>query len=335
MKYDTDVIIVGAGPIGIACGVEAADRGISAMILEKGCLANSIFHYPLRLIFFSAPRLLELGKVPFVTTQEKPTREDVLGYYRRVAEHFELNLHLYEAVEEVESDGEEPCVCRVVTSKEQVYTSRFVILAIGAFDHPNLLGIPGEELPKVSHYYREAHPHYGRNVAVVGGQNSAAEAALELWRHGAKVTLIHRGDSLGDTVKYWIRPNLQNRIQDGSIRACFRTVVERIEPDHIMIRTNQTQPERLENDFVFVLTGYHTDFEFLQKTGVVMDVETLKPLHDPATMETSIRGVYIAGVAAAGKEGSKLFIENTRFHAKLILQDIERKLDRSGLDSSS
>jgi len=331
MARQPDIIVVGAGPIGIACGIEASRRGITSLILEKGCLVNSIYHYPPQLVFFSSPQLLELAHIPMIIAGTKPKRMEVLAYYRRLAEFFELDVHAYEKVEEVQV--EEDGMYTVRTSKGKAYKTRFVVLATGNYDHPNLIGVPGEDLPKVSHYYKESHPYYRQKVAVVGGQNSAVEASLDLWRHGAEVTLIHRKPSLGEGVKYWLLPDIEARIREGSIRALFDTRVERIEGNHIVVHLADGKTEKIANDFVFILTGYHPDLDFLKRTGVVLDLETLTPLHDPATMETNMPGIYIAGVAAGGR-GSKLFIENTRYHAKLILQSIERKLE-GGEDSEA
>lgn len=326
MTRDFELVIVGAGPIGIACGIEARRRDVRALILEKGCITNSIFNYPTQMVFFSTPQLLEVGDIPFVTLGPKPTRAETLAYYRRAAEHYDLRIQTHEAVEEILGDRGEGGEYVVRTSKGKSYSSRYVVLATGCYDHPNLLGVPGEDLPKVSHYYRDPHPYYRQRVAVVGGQNSAAEAALDLHRCGASVTLIHRRSSLGDSVKYWVRPDIENRIKDGSIQAIFDAGVERIEEDAVLVSSPQGERLRIENDFVFLLTGYRADLRFLRKTGIVLDLETEKPLHDPATMETNLRGLYVAGVVTAGKENGKLFIENTRYHAKLILQDIQRKI---------
>lgn len=333
MSTTYDVIVVGAGPLGIACGVEARRRELKALILEKGCLTNSIYGYPTQLVFFSTPQLLEVGDVPFVTAGPKPTRAEALTYYRRVCEYYDLNVQTHERVEEILAEGTDGYSVR--TSRGKLYRTRFVVLATGCYDNANLLGIPGEDLPGVSHYYRESHPYFRQRVAVVGGQNSAAEAALELHRSGAAVTLIHRGLSFGDSVKYWVRPDVENRIREGSIRALFGATVERIEEGAILVRRGEAEPIRVECDFVFLLTGYHADFDFFRRIGVVLDLESQKPLHDPATMETTLRGVYIAGVVAGGRENGKLFIENTRYHAKLIFQDIRRKLMAGAEDDDS
>ena len=319
-----ELLIVGSGPIGIACGIEAARRGIPAVILEKGCLLDSITRFAPQLVFFSTPELLELADVPFITAGPKPTRGEILQYYRRLAEHFRLDVRTYEAAEHVarRSDGR----FDVRSSRGASYSPRCVALAIGFYDHANLLGVEGEDLPKVSHYYGDPHPHYHRKVAVIGAQNSAVEAALELHRVGASVTLIHRGPALGSGVKYWLRPDIENRIKEGSIAAHFNTIVERISGESITLRNGGGERFEVANDFVFAMTGYHADFEFLERAGIRLDPETLKPAHDPATMETNVPGLYIAGVAAGGRDANKIFIENSRVHAKLILEDVARKL---------
>ena len=321
--HSHDLLIVGSGPIGIACGIEAARRKVPAVILEKGCLLDSVTRFPPHLVFFSTPELLELADVPFITAGPKPTRGEILQYYRRLAEHFRLDVRVYESAERIaRHDGR----FEVRSSRGAEYSPRFVTLAIGFYDHPNLLGIEGENLPKVSHYYGDPHPHYRRRVAVIGGQNSAVEAALELHRVGASVTLVHRGPALGSGVKYWLRPDIENRIKEGSIAAHFDTVVERIAEETITLRNGRGERFEIPNDFVFAMTGYHADFGFLERAGIRLDPGTLKPAHDPATMETNVPGLYIAGVAAGGRDANKIFIENSRVHARLILEDIERKL---------
>ena len=316
-------MIVGAGPIGLACGIEAQRRGLSHVILEKGCLADAIFRFPQHMTFFSTPELLEIGDVPFVISSGKPTRQDALNYYRRVAIHEKLNVRLFEHVTRIaRREG-----LFEITSAKAAYRARVVVLALGFYDHPNLLNIPGEDLPNVSHYYTEPHPFYQRRVAIIGGKNSAVEAALELYRHGAEVTLIHRQAEIGQSVKYWILPDIINRIQEGSIRALFNSRVTRITPQEIFVQNGASEARALPNDFVFALTGYHPDYDFLRSMGVAIDEETGKPEHNPATFETNVPGLYIAGCLAAGKDANKIFIENGRLHAKDIVKDIaERRL---------
>ncbi len=322
-----DVIIVGAGPIGIACGVEAKRRGLRPLLIEKGSLLNAIYEFPTNLVFFSTSNLLEIGDVPFITSGPKPTRLEILRYYTRLAEHYELEFKIYERVEQVlrEEDGG----YRVSTSRQRSYRASYVVLAIGFYDFPNMLDIPGEDLPKVSHYYREAHPYYRQKVAVIGGQNSAVETALELYRNNAEVTLIHREPKLGRSVKYWIMPDIENRIKEGSIKAYFDTVVTRIDPDTITLQTKGGKPFTIENDFVLAMTGYHPDYDFLEKVGVELNPETKKPSYDPETMQTNVDDVYIAGVACGGlTDINKIFIENGREHAKLLVADILKKMGR-------
>jgi len=325
----TDLLIIGAGPIGIACGIEATLRGVPHIILEKGCLLDAIHRYPPQLVFFSTPELLELANVPFVTAGGKPTRSEVLHYYRRLTEHFRLNVSLYEAAERIERDPGRGFLVR--TSRGRGHEARFVVIANGFYDHPNLMGIEGEDLPKVTHYYLDPHPFWRRKVAVIGAQNSAVEAALELWRSGAKVTLIHRGPGLGSGVKYWVRPDIENRIQEGSIQALFGVELERIRESSVVLRRTDGTRFEIENDFVFALTGYHPDREFLERAGVKIDPGSLRPVLDPATMETNVPGLYVAGVAAGGRDANRIFIENSRGHARLILEDVASKLARQGV----
>ena len=324
----TDILIIGSGPIGIACGIEATRRGVSHLILDKGCLLDAIHRYPPQLVFFSTPELLEIADVPFVTAGGKPTRSEVIHYYRRLTEHFRLEVRLYEAAERIERDPGRGF--RVRTSRGIEHEALSVVIATGFYDHPNLMGVEGENLPKVSHYYLDPHPFWRRKVAVIGAQNSAVEAALELWRNGAEVTLVHRGEGLGSGVKYWVRPDIENRIQEGSIRALFGVDVERILESSVVLRRGDGSRLEIENDFVFALTGYHPDREFLESAGVRIDPASLRPVLDPATMETNVPGLYVAGVAAGGRDANRIFIENSRIHAKLILEDVASKLARHG-----
>lgn len=317
-----DLIIIGAGPSGLACAIEAHKKKLNYLILEKGCLVNSIYHFPTNLIFFSTPELLEIGDIPFIVGTEKPTRSDVLKYYRRVAEHFGLRIRLYEKVHKVEKEHG----VFVVESAKGTYSAAHLVVATGQYDTPNLLNIPGENLDKVHHYYTEAHPYYTKQVAVIGGKNSAVEAALELYRSGARVVLIHRGPTIGKSVKYWIRPDIENRIKAGEIPAYFKTVVKEIKEQLIILEDDRGKVTELQNDVVFALTGYRPDFQFLRKLGVELDAE-MKPVHDPETLQTNQPGVYIAGVVTAGCDGSKVFIENSRNHGTKIIGHIldERK----------
>jgi thioredoxin reductase (NADPH) len=314
-------LIIGAGPVGLACGIEAARKNLEYLILEKGCLTNSIFHFPTEMRFFSTPELLEIGDVPFVISKEKPSRQDCLNYYRRLTESFNLRVHLYENVEQVRrgNGGFE------VTSSKNLYTAKHVVMATGFYDHPNLLGIPGEQLPKVSHYYTDAHPFFHRKVAIIGGKNSAVEAALDLFRHGAQVTVIHRGEDFGKSVKYWILPDIQNRVKDGAIKALFNTRVTRITEEAIYVINGAGAEQRVENDFVFALTGYHPNYDFLRSAEIEIDSQQHKACYNPETFETNVPSLYIAGVAGAEKGVNDIFIENGREHAKKIVSHIANK----------
>lgn len=318
-----DLIVVGAGPVGLACGAEGERRKLSCLILEKGCLTNSLFHFPKHMTWFSTPELLEIGDIPFTISTEKPTRHDTLIYYRKVAEHFNLRIHLYEEVTRIARDG-----YFVVTTHKARYHAKHVVLATGAFDHPNYLNIPGEDLPKVSHYYDEPFLYFRQQVAVIGGKSSAADTALDLYRHGAQVTLIHRVAELSPKIKYWVRPNLLNRIRDGKIKAYFNAEIIRIREHEVDVRCAEGTVISLANDFVFAMTGYHSDSEFLRRVGIVIDDRTLRATFDPETFETNVPGVYISGIAAAGIESGDIFIENGRVHAKMIVADIAAKLER-------
>lgn len=322
----TEIVIIGAGPIGLACGIEAKLAGIPATLLEKGCLLNSIYYYPTNVVFFSTPERLELGNIPFLTAGQKPTRIELLQYYTRLAQHFQLEVRLFEQVRKMHRDGEGYVV---QTDAGKAYFARYVIVAAGFYDNPNLLDIPGEDLPKVTHYYKEAHPYFKQRVAIIGGQNSAAEAALEIFRAGAEeVSLIHRGAKFGEGIKYWILPDLENRIEEGGIHAYFNSEVARITEKTIVIRGPGGETLELENDFVLALTGYHPDFRFLQSLGLELESRSCKPVHNPETMESNLEDVYIAGVIAGGWDANKIFIENGRVHAKLIFEDITRKQDK-------
>jgi putative YpdA family bacillithiol system oxidoreductase len=316
-----DILIIGAGPVGLACGIEAANANLDYLILEKGCLTNSIFHFPSEMQFFSTPELLEIGGVPFVISKEKPSRQDCLNYYRRLAEAFKLRIQLFEKVEKVTRQGDR----FEVKSSKNSYSTGTVIIATGFYDHYNPLDIPGEQLSKVSHYYTAAHPFFRRRVAIIGGKNSAVEAALDLYRHGAEVTIIHRGDDFGKSVKYWILPDVQNRVKEGAIKAMFKTRVTRITDDAVYVTNGGAGEQRIDNDFVFALTGYHPDYDFLHGAGISIDGQFQKPSYNPETFETNVPSLYIAGVAAAGKDGNSIFIENGREHAKKIVQHIATK----------
>lgn len=326
-----DCIVIGGGPTGLACAIEASRAGLSHLVIEKGCLVNSLYNYPTQMTFFTTPELLEIGDLPFVCEREKPNRIEALKYYRRVADTYNLNIHQYEkAIEVSGSDGDFTIETELTqTGERHRYYARKLIIAIGYYDHPNFMGIPGEDLPKVAHYYKDAHPFYNRNVAIIGGANSAAIAALDLHRHGAHVTIIHRGETLRPTIKYWILPDIDNRISNGEVKAHFRSIVTDIKPESIRIRNLVSGEEaELPNDFVFALTGYRTDNDFLRQIGITIDPETRKPAFSAESMESNVPGVYLAGVVIAGKETGKIFIENGRFHGGQIIRHMAAVLKR-------
>jgi thioredoxin reductase (NADPH) len=317
-----DVVVVGAGPTGLACGIELKLRGLTAALIEKGCVVNSLYNYPTNMVFFTTPELMEIGDIPMTSFGEKPTRTEALKYYRRVAGVYELDMRQYELVEKVSgSDGMFVTHTRDRSGNTREYASRKVVLASGYYDRPNRLGVPGEELEKVLHYYKEPHPYYGQDVAVVGGRNSAALAALELYWAGARVTLIHRGAGLSDHVKYWVKPNVENRIKNGDIKAYFHSRVHEIEPDAVQIETPEGDV-RLKNNFLFAMVGYHPDVEFLAAHGIPFDPETGRPRTNPETLESERQGIYLAGVLVAGMNTNEIFIENGRFHGKIIARAI-------------
>jgi thioredoxin reductase (NADPH) len=287
------------------------------LVLEKGCLADSIYRFPPNLIFFSTPDLLEIGGIPFIIASEKPTRTDILEYYRRVTEHHHLNIKLYEPVTSV--SGTKPEF--LVETSSSRYTASHIIVATGQYDTPNRLEVPGEDLETVSHYYTEPHPYYGRKVVIIGGKNSAVEAALDLYRHGADVTIVHRGNTFGKSVKYWIRPDIENRVKEGGIKAFFNTVVEEFLADGLIVRNGTGGERKLDCDFVFALTGYKPDRDFLEKMSISIG-EGLRPRHNPETLETNVPGIYVAGVITAGSESSEVFIENSRHHGTKIVGHI-------------
>jgi len=313
-----DVVVIGAGPVGLACAIEAKRQGLSTLIVEKGTLVNSIVGYPARMEFFSTPELIEIGGYPFPVQQYKPTREDAIEYYRGVAAHEQLDLRLYESMIDVEgSHGH----FRVATSKAQVVAAH-VVIATGFFDRPNLLNVAGEDLPKVTHYYDEPFGYVGQNVAVIGARNSAAKAALDCYRHGAAVTLIVRSPALSDKIKYWIKPDLENRIKDGGIRALFSTSVEEIRDKTLVLRSPEGALE-IDNDWVIAMTGYHPDYTFLERLGITFADDPFRtPVYDDATFETARQGIYIAGTVCGGYQTNRWFIENGRFHARLIAAHI-------------
>ncbi len=321
-----DVLVIGAGPTGLACGIEAKRAGFRVANIDKGCLVNSLFHYPANMTFFTTPELLEIGDIPFSSANQKPTRHEALEYYRKVAEHYKLDVRQYERVESVSgSDGQFQLRTANLHGKLHHYTAKKLILATGYYDLPNLMSIPGEDLPKVFHYYREPHPFFNLDVLVVGAKNSAAIAALELWRHGARVTMVHRGPGIHSSVKYWIKPDIENRIKAGEVRAYFNTTVCEIKPEEVRLHAPDGDLT-IHNDYVFALTGYHPDFDFLEAIGVQFDGKEKRPISDPQTLESNVKGVYLAGVIVAGMRTSEIFIENGRFHGRQIAQHLKQVL---------
>jgi thioredoxin reductase (NADPH) len=315
-----DIICIGAGPTGLATAIEAKRAGMRPLVIDKGCLCNSIFNYPVNMVFFTTPELLEIGDLPLVSAAEKPTRVEALKYYRKATEHYELEVKLFELVERIEGrDGAFSVVTRAVGGARQKYESRKIAVATGYYDLPNKLNVPGEDLPHVSHYYTEPHPFWNERVVVVGGRNSAAEAALDLYRNGAKVTLVHRDAQVGPTIKYWVRPDIENRIKARQIEALFETQVREITPEEVIV-ANGGGEKRLRAKQVFALTGYHPDFAFMRSLGVKLDAVTCKPEMNPETHESNVPGIYLAGVVIGGRHTSEIFIENGRFHGKQIIK---------------
>ncbi|GAC1617835.1 MAG: YpdA family putative bacillithiol disulfide reductase [Candidatus Acidiferrum sp.] len=320
-----DLICIGAGPTGLACAIEAKRAGLRPLVIDKGSLCNSIYHYPVNMYFFTTPELLEIGDLPLVCAAEKPTRTEALKYYRKATEHYGLELRLFETVLRVEgSDGHYAVVTQTEKGIEATYEGRKIAVATGYYDLPNKMNVPGEELPHVSHYYSEPHEFWNQDVVVVGGKNSAAEAALDLYRNGARVTLIHRKSELGATIKYWVRPDIENRIKAGQIKALFDTQVISITRDEVIV-ANGAGEKRVPARQVFALTGYHPDFSFIESLGIELDAKTRKPTMDPTTHESNIPGIYLAGVVIGGLHTSEIFIENGRFHGKQIAEALAAK----------
>ena len=320
------MIVVGAGPTGLACAIEVQKAGFRVKTIEKGCVVNSLYKYPTNLTFFTTPELLEIGEIPMTAVREKPTRGEALKYYRRVASHYRLDIHQYEQVRTVSGEDSAFVVgTRNRTGERREYAARKVILSTGFYDIPVRMGVPGEELPKVHHYYHEPHPFYDCDLAVIGGQNSAAICALECYRAGARVTLIHRHPQLSPKIKYWILPDISNRIKNDEIRAFLGSTVKRIEQNQLHLDTPDG-PVSIKNDFVLAMTGYRPDVEFLARLGIAFDEETRKPRTDPETLESDRPGVYLAGVIVAGMHTNEIFIENGRFHGGQIAADIAAKL---------
>ena len=326
-----DVIVVGAGPAGLATAIAARQHNLDYLVLEKGALVNTIMHFPWNMVFFTTPELLEIGGLPFVTPYDKPTRLEALRYYRRVADTYQLAIDFDETVERVErretgSSGPALLVhTRSARGHVRALASRTVVIATGAYDRPNPLGVEGEDLPHVSHYYTEAHPWYRKRVVVIGGANSAADAALELYRSGVHVTIVHRRADFSSSLKYWVRPDLLNRVKEGSIEVRLEASVQRITADAVEIR-HRDRHDRLPADAVFALTGYHSDTTLLGRTGVACEPVNLTPQFDPDSFETNVPGVYVAGNVTSGRQTSKIFIENGRFHGERLVQVIAARL---------
>ncbi|WP_209330048.1 YpdA family putative bacillithiol disulfide reductase [Lunatimonas salinarum] len=317
-----DVLIIGGGPIGIACGVEAERKGLNYLIIEKGVLTNSIFHYPSNMTFFSTSEKLEMADIPFMSIANKPTRTEALEYYRRIVKHYRLKIHLYE--EALKLTKNPNGTFEVITNKAS-YRAAHLVMATGFYDLPNKMSVPGEELPKVSHYYKEPWPYIGQKVMVVGGGNSAVDVALETWRKGAEVTMVVMKPTIDQTVKYWVLPDIENRIKEGSIKAYFNATIAAIEPDNVSIKTPEG-PVKVPNDFVLAMTGYRPNFALLDQLGVELSLdEHKKPCYDNQSQESNVPGLYLAGVVCGGLNTREFFIENTIVHASYIMNDIVGK----------
>lgn len=316
-----DVIIVGAGPIGLNCALEAEKAGLSYLIIEKGTIVNSLFNYPLYMTFFSTAEKLEIAGIPFISTAPKPGRREALEYYQGIARQREVRLHLYEEVQTVEKRKKG---FQIKTNKAE-YAAAHVILATGFYDIPKLMNIPGEDLPKVKHYYSEPYPYAAQKVVVIGGSNSAVDAALETYRKGAEVTMIVRHQTISDSVKYWVRPDIDNRIAEGSIAAHFGAELLEIKERSVVFRTADGKTQEIENDFVLAMTGYLPNFDLLSRCGIELQGDCLNPVYDEKTMETNVPGLYLAGVVCGGMDTHLWFIENSRIHANLIMADIISK----------
>ncbi len=318
-----DVLIVGAGPIGIACALECKKKGLNYVVVEKGTLTNSLYNYPLNMNFFSTSEKLEIDEIPFISNNPKPTRNEALEYYRRVATSNELQINLFERILSVEKNG---TYFKIVSEKNN-YQAKNIIVSTGFYDIPKTLDVPGEELQKVTHYYKEAHPFILQKVVVVGASNSAVDAALEIWRKGGEVTMVVRGPEIGERVKYWVKPDIENRIEEGSIKAYFNSEIEKVTENEVFINTPKGT-EILQNDFVIALTGYQPDFKFLKSLGVQFSEDgNYFPQYNPESMESNVEGLYLAGVICGGMETHKWFIENSRIHSKIIAENISKKIN--------
>ncbi|WP_299215428.1 YpdA family putative bacillithiol disulfide reductase [uncultured Aquimarina sp.] len=317
MKH-IDLIIIGGGPIGIACGLEAKKKGLNYLIIEKGPIVNSLFNYPVNMQFFSSSEKLEIDEIPFISNESKPKRNEALEYYRRIVTSNNLNIHLFEKVNSVKKEEN---IFHIKTEKQE-YTASYIILATGFYDIPNTIDVPGEELPKVSHYYKDPHFFAKQKLAVIGASNSAVDAALECYRKGADVSMIVRGPEIGRRVKYWVKPDIENRIAEGSIKVYYNATVKEIKPQQITLNTSNGEVS-VENDYVLALTGYTPNFDFLKKIGIQLsDDEKMYPNYNEETMESNIDNLYLAGVICGGMDTHIWFIENSRIHAKTIIKHI-------------
>ena len=315
-----DVLIIGAGPIGLNCALEAEKKQLDYVIIEKGTIVNSLYHYPLYMRFFSTAEKLEIDEIPFITTSPKPGRQDALEYYQGIARHRNLKINLYEEVLKISKNE----IFEIETSKSK-YLAKNVIIATGFYDIPNLMNIPGENLPKVKHYYTEPYPYANQKVVVIGASNSAVDAALETYRKGAEVTMIIKSSEISKSVKYWVKPDIENRIAEGSIKAYFNAEMIEIKENSVIFKDEWGKIHEIENDFVLAMTGYLPDFEFLKNSGIDLKEENLRPIYNPETMETNVENLYLAGVVCGGKDTHLWFIENSRIHANMIVKHILSK----------
>jgi thioredoxin reductase (NADPH) len=323
-----DLLVIGAGPTGLACAIEAQKAGFHVVLVDKGCVCNSLFHYPAHMTFFTTPELLEIGDIPFPSPNPKPSRNEALQYYRLVAAYYKLDVRQYQTVVRVSGVDESFTVqTEDRFGRPGSLSARKLAISTGYYDLPNYMQIPGEDLSKVYHYYNDPHPFFATDVVVIGGKNSAAIAALELWRSGARVTLVHRDAEMHRHVKYWIKPDIENRIKNGEIKALFRSRIVEITPDAVLVETPEGT-RTLPNDFVFAMTGYHPDFDFLERLGVRFEGQDRRPVCDAETLESNVSGIYLAGVIVAGSRTNEIFIENGRFHGRQIARALASKLRR-------
>lgn len=323
MMQEEKVIIVGGGPCGLSAAIELKEKGINPLVIEKGNIVDSIYRFPTHQTFFSTADRLEIGGVPFITENRKPVRNQALAYYREVVKRKNLRIHTYEKVEKVEKQQDGTFM---VTTEKGKYRASFVVIATGYYDNPNYMNVPGENLPHVFHYFKEAHPYFDKDVVVIGGKNSSVDAALELYKAGSRVTVLYRGSGYSSSIKPWILPEFDSLIKKGYIKMEFRADVKEIKNDSISYIVNGTEEKTIPCDFVFAMTGYHPDHNFLKKMGVLIDEQTGRPYYNPDTMETNVNGIFIAGVIAAGNDANEIFIENGRFHGELIAEEIIKRV---------